>query len=181
MKNQFRFSVLCLSVSLLSTIATAQSETNLSAIVGEDTFNAAGLDKLSPEEQAVLATWITNRETEAEAQVEERIAQVVEERVEEERQRAIEERKKKAKLDFGLDRRDEFAVDSITTTVRGHFEGWTGKTRFYLENGQVWQQRLGGTYYKYIKNPEVSIAKESLGYWMTVKKTGARVAVMRLE
>ena len=105
----------------------------------------------------------------------------MEERVEEERQKAIEERKKRAKLDFGLDRRDEYAVDSITTKVRGRFEGWSGKTRFYLENGQVWQQRLGGTYYKIVKNPEVVIEKESLGYWMTVKETGARVAVLRLE
>jgi hypothetical protein len=56
-----------------------------------------------------------------------------------------------------------------------------GKTRFYLENGQIWEQRIGGTYYKYIKNPEVTIEKETLGYWMTVNKTGARVAVLRIE
>jgi hypothetical protein len=181
MKSRLIFPLVTLLVISSASTLRGEADVSLKGIMDADTYAAAGLDKLSLEEQAVLARWIQQKETTAEAQVEERIAQVVEERVAEERERAVEERKKAAKRDFGLDRRDEFAVEGITAKIRGDFEGWLGKSRFYLDNGQVWEQRISGTYYKYMKSPEVTIKKEALGYWMTVTKTGARVAVLRVR
>lgn len=83
---------------------------------------------------------------------------------------------------FGL-RQDE--VDGEVTEIRarvvGEFTGWTGKTRFKLDNGQVWQQGMSGTYTFKATDPEVIIEKTFLGYRLRLVETRRSISVRRLK
>ncbi|MEM1155255.1 MAG: hypothetical protein AAGI44_14050, partial [Pseudomonadota bacterium] len=47
----------------------------------------------------------------------------------------------------------------IVSVIKQPFKGWSGKTVFVLENGQVWKQRHAGRYSYPGNNPEVKITK----------------------
>lgn len=70
---------------------------------------------------------------------------------------------------------------AIEARIAGNFTGWKGNTTFTLDNGQVWKQRHEGSYYKRMQNPEVVISRESMGYFLTLKETGARIGVSRIK
>ncbi|MFK7830007.1 MAG: hypothetical protein AB8B57_09530 [Congregibacter sp.] len=72
----------------------------------------------------------------------------------------------------------DFAVEA---RLADGFSGWTGKTMFTLDNGQVWQQRLEGRYpYRGPANPEVRISKNWLGFYkMTLVEAGRSIGVSR--
>ena len=53
----------------------------------------------------------------------------------------------------------------IRSNIDGDFNGWNGKTRFKLTNGQVWQQIGAGDFAHYAANPGVVIKPKSLGSW----------------
>ncbi|NKB37338.1 MAG: hypothetical protein GKR93_09240 [Gammaproteobacteria bacterium] len=66
--------------------------------------------------------------------------------------------------------------------IVGHFSGWTGKTVFRLDNGEIWKQRLSSRYAVSLENPAVEIKKNLFGFYeMTILKTGRRVGVSRLK
>ena len=71
--------------------------------------------------------------------------------------------------------------EPIKSRIRGEFRGWDGHTRFVLENGQVWQQRVAGTYRHRASNPRVTIAKGRFGHHLTVDASGRRVGVKRVR
>lgn len=65
--------------------------------------------------------------------------------------------------------------------IDGPFRGWTGETQFRLENGQVWQQRTRGRYFRKLDSPEVLLIRTQLGFWkLRVIDTGKSVLVKRL-
>ncbi|MCU0755204.1 MAG: hypothetical protein MUE46_08790 [Xanthomonadales bacterium] len=69
-----------------------------------------------------------------------------------------------------------------TTRISGRFHGWTGRTLFRLDNGQVWQQSESGSYELTLDNPEVRMRPKALGSWMLVLKYNNRgVRVRRVE
>lgn len=66
--------------------------------------------------------------------------------------------------------------------IVGEFRGWSGKTVFTLDNGEVWQQRLPDRYFVSLDNPEVEIYKNLLGFYeLKVVKTGRKIGVTRLK
>ena len=69
----------------------------------------------------------------------------------------------------------------IKSRIRGEFRGWEGGTRFVLENGQIWQQRVAGTYRHRASNPPVTIAKGRFGHYLTLDASGRRVGVKRVR
>ena len=69
----------------------------------------------------------------------------------------------------------------IKSRIRGEFKGWDGQTRFVLENGQIWQQRVAGTYRHRASNPPVTIAKGRFGHYLTLDASGRRVGVKRVR
>lgn len=71
----------------------------------------------------------------------------------------------------------------IESSITGEFSGWTGKTLFYLENGQVWKQRLSGRYpYRGPANPKVVISKNFMGYYkMTLVDADRSIGVSRVR
>ena len=71
---------------------------------------------------------------------------------------------------------------AVRRRIDGHFSGWTGKTVFRLDNGEVWKQRLSGRYAVSLENPEVEIFKNLLGFYeLKMVKTGRRVGVTRVK
>ena len=65
----------------------------------------------------------------------------------------------------------------------GEFTGWTGKTVFRLENGQVWQQaRSGRMAYRGPANPMIVITRGFMGgYQLSVEGVNKKVYVKRIE
>lgn len=70
----------------------------------------------------------------------------------------------------------------ITSRIVGEFSGWSGRTRFTLENGQVWEQRRGGRWKTTLSNPEVRINKNFFGaYDLEVISAGRSIGVRRIR
>lgn len=70
-------------------------------------------------------------------------------------------------------------AEAIETRLSGDYDGWSGKTVFKLENGQVWQQVDG---HQRIDDrraaPAVKIYPGMFGaYWLEVEGVGERVKV----
>ena len=66
--------------------------------------------------------------------------------------------------------------------IQGRFAGWSGKTVFPLDNGQVWRQRHGGRYRHTDDDQRVRIYKNLLGMWqMKVLSNGRSVPVRRID
>jgi len=66
--------------------------------------------------------------------------------------------------------------------IKGEFSGWSGKTRFHLSNGQVWQQRLPGRWKAHLESPRVRIEKNLFGYYkMTVVEQDRGIGVTRVD
>lgn len=69
-----------------------------------------------------------------------------------------------------------------TSRIKGQFNGWSGGTRFTLENGEVYEQRRPGRWRVNLMNPEVRISKNFLGaYDMEVVSEGRSIGVRRLR
>lgn len=68
---------------------------------------------------------------------------------------------------------------ALESRLAGDFKGWSGRTLFHLENGQVWQQVGGGEYYdKVLKQPRVKIYPAAMGaYWLQIEGLRQRVRV----
>ena len=73
-------------------------------------------------------------------------------------------------------------VDQITTRILGEFKGWSGYTKFQLENGQIWQQSNEGLLIVRINNPTVIIKKSFFGtYNLNVEGVNSTVKVRRIQ
>jgi hypothetical protein len=132
--------------------------------MSEAEFKAAGLDKLSPEELAALNAWIRARlgglpETPAVAPAPE------EDRI-------------------GFPARAERRV--IVSRIDGELDGWgrdpLRKTRFKLQNGQVWEQVDTSRGDLRLIDPVVTIEPAALGSWlMRIEGYNQRIRVRRIQ
>ena len=76
----------------------------------------------------------------------------------------------------------EDETDQITSRILGEFKGWSGYTKFQLENGQIWQQSSEGLLIVRINNPTVSIKKSFFGtYNLNVEGVNSTVKVRRIQ
>jgi len=85
---------------------------------------------------------------------------------------------------FGNERiaKVEDEVDQITTRILGEFKGWSGYTKFQLENGQIWQQSSEGLLIVRINNPTVTIKKSFFGtYNLNVEGINSTIKVRRIQ
>jgi hypothetical protein len=190
----------CLFLSCLL-IPTALVALDLREELGDETYEASGLDKLSPEELATLSNAIAallgRQEEEIRVVVKDEVRSEVKEEVraevEAEVRTQVEEELAIPQGDdrFGLETvknrvRDLFqrdAPDIIKSRIIGEFEGWSGHTRFRLENGQVWKQSEADTFVvKSRSNPEVTIRRGMFGsYLLKIKGFNSSVKVERVE
>ena len=66
--------------------------------------------------------------------------------------------------------------------LTGDFAGWTGKTIFKLDNGQVWRQRSSANYRHRGSDRRVTFKKNWMGGWeMTVVSSGKTVLVRKVQ
>ena len=72
-------------------------------------------------------------------------------------------------------------VENFTARIAGEFSGWEGHTRFPLDNGQVWEQRVSGTYRYRATSPEVTVERGRFGYYLRINETNRRVGVRRIR
>ena len=76
----------------------------------------------------------------------------------------------------------EDETDQITSRILGEFKGWSGHTKFQLENGQVWQQSSEGLLIVRINNPTVTIKKSFFGtYNLNVEGVNSSIKVRRIQ
>ena len=82
-------------------------------------------------------------------------------------------------------RADDQAVEisePFEARVVGGFTGWSGKTVFTLDNGQVWRQRHGTSYRYQGDDNRVRLEPNFFGFWeLTVVSTGRSVGVRRID
>ena len=150
------FAVLVLVLCTVGSVRAANSP-DVRKLMTPEEFNAAGLETLSPAQIDALNRWLI-RYTANEAPVQRRASPAV----------------KEAMADV--------EISETRTRIVGDFNGWTGKTVFRLENGQVWQQRMDGRWQRRLKSPEVVISRNMLGFWMLRVVDGDRaIGVKRIQ
>lgn len=124
-------------------------------------YSAAGIGKLSPDEQAKLDEYLKNYFSGATQRVAERAAtQAVD--------RAVKEKK-------------AVAPSIIESRIVGTFTGWTNRTVFVLENGERWKPLDNNTHASFppTDNPQVYIVRDTFGYKMAILG-GTTLRVRRL-
>jgi lipoprotein-anchoring transpeptidase ErfK/SrfK len=74
-------------------------------------------------------------------------------------------------------------VEAMESRIAGPFTGWSGKTTFRLQNGQVWQQNDDGSYVdREVDSPAVRIVPGRMGvFWMEVEGVNPRVKVKPIK
>lgn len=74
-------------------------------------------------------------------------------------------------------------TEALETRIAGKFDGWSGKTVFHLQNGQIWQQSDDGSYVdRPVDSPKVRIVPGRLGaFWMEVDGVNPRVKVKPIK
>ncbi len=146
---------LALALLVLPLVTIAQSD-NFSSLEERMTgreFNETGLHKLTPEELAALNHWIRQRSL-AENEAPSAAASP------------------RAETDVLPDRPselpavDRMAREAFSSRVVGKFSGWTGNTEFPLENGMVWVQTDGTSFFiPEAEDVQVTIRPGALGTW----------------
>lgn len=147
-----------------------------------EVFVDAGLEKLDAAELQVLERWLqdqglaTSKSSDGELAVPVPPAQ---------RQQAPVVLKETAKTsDFGREHlapAPQLEATKISARIQGEFSGWTGKTLFRLDNGQIWRQRIGGRYRTRAESPQVEVFKGRFGYYLKLLDGGRQVAVKRIK
>jgi hypothetical protein len=135
-------------LALGASAAAAAEFSSLEERMTDEEFKAAGLDRLSPEELAKLNDWLRTRMQMGGGAAYGSGS-------------SAEGFKPQGLLGDDVDR------GVIISAIDGEFTGWTGKTRFVLQNGQVWEQTEAGTFAAgKLMNPGVAIEPAALGSWL---------------
>lgn len=147
--------VLALILVAATGIALAQSQPTLEERMSQADFQAAGLDKLSPQELAQLNAWL---DAHAAAP----------------RQRAD------GRPDFYPDSGER---SEIQAHIVGDFSGWIENTTFTLDNGQVWKPAEASRHKAgSLSGPAVTIKPMSFDSWlMYVDGCGCSLRVRRIR
>ena len=178
-----------------SASAYAQSELDLELLMSPAEFKAAGLDKLNASELQRLEAWLAQKGIRSPAMS----SQAAEPESNSSAQTstspsatlpatAVESAPKQvSEAQFGKEQirikpEPDSVPDSITAQIIGEFRGWDGNTIFRLDNGQVWQQRVGGSYRGPRRiDPQVVIEKGRFGYYLSLEGSRRSVGVKRIK
>ncbi len=130
-------------IALCALSASAQDMQPIEQRMTAEARKAAGIDKLSADELGALNAWLEANMSE----------------------KAI----RKSLVGFpvmhlfsGGDQ-----AEPIVAHIVGEFRGWSGRTSFTLDNGQVWEQiEPGSLVARRMTNPAVTIKPAMMGTWM---------------
>ena len=182
-----------LFISLTMTVATVgAAEAGFWQQLAPEERRAAGLDQLTPEQQAALDQLAGRYAREGARKVREQAKQEARAEVKQEvKQEVREEVKQEMKAEEKM--RDVategLLVDHKETVIRsrieGSFNGWSGATVFRLENGQTWVQSNSNDsmWFPTKESPMVEIRPSKLGGWKLylLEEDGLWVRVRRVD
>lgn len=162
MKKLF-LTILIIAVS--TSAAGQQAFSSLEEQMSGNEFNAAGLQKLTPNELAALNQWIRSRSLATLDTASPAAAATPEERG----------------TDVSSIQNMERSL--ITSHLVGKFTGWDGQTVFKLENGMIWEQTDKDKFYiKEVENPVVSIEPGAFKSWkLSVEGYDSHCKVKRIQ
>lgn len=138
--------------------ASAAEPARLEERMSSEEFQAAGLDRLSPEQLEYLNRWLGSKGVES---------------------AAVPIRKRDGKVEYYP---DDSARETVESRIAGTFSGWRGNTTVTLENGQKWQQAESGVHGNVkLSNPAVTVKPMMMGSWlMVIKGCNCSVRVKRV-
>jgi len=146
--------ILIAMISLITTLSVLAAEGFSSfeeQMTGKE-FAAAGLNKLTKQELEALNDWI-RRHSVATLDTPKTGAKTVSSGKDQDSAKAEDDKKEKERT-------------TITSTIKGEFNGWDGQTVFTLANGMIWAQADKDKFYtKEIKNPVAIIEPGMFGTW----------------
>ncbi|MFK7912605.1 MAG: hypothetical protein AB8B93_01715 [Pseudomonadales bacterium] len=166
----------------LSCAGIAGAATDLRAQMPPAVFAKAGLDKLSAAELRVLERWLQGKRDVVSDGVQ--AGQVADPQASSPAPVPAPVAEAASAASFGeehLAPRPQSRATKIRARIKGEFSGWSGKTLFRLDNGQVWRQRIGGRYRSKLEAPEVEVFKGRFGYYLKLVEGGRQVAVKRVK
>ena len=134
---------------------------DVETLMTPEDFQQSGLDKLSEAERAHLSEWVERyREGAVKGPTVNRPPS------------KMTEEERKADKNF-----------EMVAKVVPRFRGWGGNTVFKLDNGQVWQQRIRSSTFRYNgDSSEVTVTKNMLGgYVLEHIESGRAIPVKRVE
>ncbi len=178
-----RFLILAAGAHLFVASAALAQSTVEERMTGQE-FEQAGLDKLSPAELEFLNQWLKDDRgavsppkaaaaPAAGAPAQASSATATAPTVAARESATIDQR--------GLRPKDSSRTP-IEARIDGKFTGWSGRTRFKLDNGMVWQQVGSGEVRANSDSPKVTIEPKSLGSWkLYVEGVGRSVKVKRVK
>ena len=141
----------------------------LRALMSENEYRAAGLDKLSPQELNALEAWFIRYQGGDPIQTVDPLEGTGAAAV-------------GSSVEVSSAAESTGDADLVRARILPPFNGWSGKTLFRLDNGQVWKQRLKGRFDYAGDDTEVEIDRNFVGfYWLTHTATGRSVGVSRIE
>jgi len=174
---------LAVAGALWLAVASVSAATFLESLTAEQK-KKLGLDQLTAAQQAELGAAIEQYRQTGEVAAARQAAQQAAET-------AVAEYKKKEEpgvvsraLEVFRRKDAEAKQERITGVLTDKFTGWSGRTLFRLDNGQVWRQSRPDTYYtKAAQNVPVVVYKAPSGYWRlrVLDDEGAWVTVERVQ
>ncbi len=173
----------CSGLMLICVCTGAWADGDLRDRMSADEFKRAGLEKLTPDELTYLEQWLANRRQPANGDVAP-VGPVAAAPIPAEHASAP--ATAPPEQHFGLEQVEKApepdVPKQITARLKGEFRGWTGDTVFRLDNGQVWQQRVGGKYRSdELTDPEVIVQRGRWGYYLKVVGVKRTIGVRRLQ
>ena len=173
-------------------LASASESENIESVMSAEERLRSGVDTLTAEQRQFLNDWLKENYGRRTESVVTRTA--LDEQSELSKQpakleatpEAIEaeiDRRVAAKL---VDKREsektKQSESAFEARLTGDFTGWTGKTMFKLDNGQVWRQRSSANYRHRGSDSRVKFKKNWMGGWeMTVVSSGKTVLVRKVQ
>lgn len=155
--HKIRTALLAITLAITFNTALAEETGKFPGVEGlmtDEQYRSSGMEKLSPQERDALNQWLIEYTAWEAPAIRKTSAEV-----------------KEVEQKF-----------EISAKIQPPFEGWDGKTVFYLDNGQVWRQRLKGRYYYSGEDTRVTIKKNLFGFYvMTLESTGKSIGVSRIN
>ena len=172
--------------------ALASESDNIETVMSAEERLKSGVDTLTAEQRQFLNNWLKenyDRRTDdvvTRTAADEQSASTEQPVKLEATPEAIEaevDRRVAAKLaDKGESEKTKQSDSAFEARLTGDFTGWTGKTIFKLDNGQVWRQRSSANYRHRGSDRRVTFKKNWMGGWeMTVVSSGKTVLVRKVQ
>lgn len=185
------FCAVALCVGLGTPVQSADAgEASIRQLMTPDQFRAAGLEKLTDEELRTLEAWLRGQlqpttDAEAESGTPAAIPPPAVQPVPAAAPPASREAVAESLENFGLPEptpAEKDAGKAMQATIVSPFRGWSGKTKFKLDNGQIWQQRVSGRYTYSGDDTRVVISVNGFGFYeMELLAAGRSVGVKRIQ